>query len=137
MHLTIDGFGGNPQKLASEELVRNLLDRLPESIGMTKITVPHVQKYAGDKPEDWGVSGFVMIAESHLSIHTFPERNIVWADLFSCKGFDTDSAVEHLRQAFDLEGVHARRIPRGLEYELGPDIVAEEEAGPELVLAST
>jgi S-adenosylmethionine decarboxylase len=134
MHLTIDGFGGNQEKLASQELVRNLLDRLPESIGMTKITVPHVQKYAGDKPEDWGVSGFVMIAESHLSIHTFPERGIVWADLFSCKGFDTEGAVSFLTDAFDLAGAQTRRIPRGLEYDIDT-AVAVEEAGPELVLA--
>ena len=134
MHLTIDGFGGNQEKLASQELVRNLLDRLPESIGMTKITIPHVRKYAGDKPEDWGVSGFVMIAESHLSIHTFPERGIVWADLFSCKGFDTDGAVAYLSDAFDLKGARARRIPRGLEYPIDSE-VAVEETGHELVPA--
>jgi S-adenosylmethionine decarboxylase len=132
MHLTIDGFGGTPEKLASEELVRNLLDRLPERIGMTKITTPHVQRYVGSKPEDWGVSGIVMIAESHLSIHTFPERGIIWADLFSCKGFDTDATVDYVRDAFDLEGVQVRKIPRGLEYPLGPEAPAAE---PELALA--
>ena len=72
MHLTIDGFRGNPARLASEELVRELLDRIPDAIGMTKISTPHVQRYVGEKPADWGVSGFVLIAESHITIHTFP-----------------------------------------------------------------
>ncbi len=47
MHVTIDGFGGDREKLASEELVRELLDRYPGEIGMTKISEPHVRTYIG------------------------------------------------------------------------------------------
>ncbi len=121
MHLIIDGFGGNPQRLASEELVLELLDQYPERIGMTKISTPHVQRYQGDKPEDWGISGFVLIAESHISIHTFPERGIVWADIFSCKEFDADNALWTMAEELDLEGIFATRLPRGLEYLLGEE----------------
>jgi S-adenosylmethionine decarboxylase len=116
MHLTIDGFGGSPEKLASEELVRGLLDRYPESIGMTKIAPPHVQRYVGSKPEDWGVSGFVLIAESHIAIHTFPDRGYVWVDIFSCRGFDVDRALVVARESFALERDRARVLERGLEY---------------------
>ncbi len=122
MHLTIDGFGGNPEKLASEELVRGLLDRYPESIGMTKIAPPFVHRYVGSKPEDWGVSGFVLIAESHIAVHTFPERGYVWVDVFSCKGFDTESALRTAHESFDLEDVRIRVLERGLEY---PHVVSE------------
>ena len=122
MHLTIDGFGGNPEKLASEELVRGLLDRYPESIGMTKIAPPHVQQYVGNKPEDWGISGFVLIAESHISVHTFPERGYVWVDVFSCKGFNANDALEAAREAFELRELRTRILERGLEY---PHIVSE------------
>ena len=59
MHVTIDGFGGNPAQLSNVELVRNLLDRYPDEIGMTKISEPHVFEYHGEKADDWGVSGFV------------------------------------------------------------------------------
>ena len=38
--------------------------------------------------EAYGYSTFVMIAESHLSVHTFPELNYVSFDCFSCKDFD-------------------------------------------------
>lgn len=122
MHLTIDGFRGNPEKLASEELVRGLLDRYPESIGMTKIAAPHVQRYLGSKPEDWGVSGFVLIAESHISVHTFPDHGHVWIDVFSCKGFDDEAALRVARDAFDLGEVQTRILERGLEY---PHVVRE------------
>ncbi len=121
MHLIIDGFRANPEKLASEELVRGLLDRYPESIGMTKIAPPHVQRYVGSKPEDWGVSGFVLIAESHIAIHTFPERCHVWVDVFSCKGFDTNAAVRTVKQAFELGEARTRVLERGLEY---PQVVS-------------
>lgn len=116
MHLTIDGSGGSPEKLASEELVRGLLDRYPESIGMTKIAPPFVQRYVGSKPEDWGVSGFVLIAESHIAVHTFPERGLVWIDVFSCKSFDEEQAVRGVTEAFKLQGTRTCLLERGLEY---------------------
>ena len=116
MHLTIDGFRANPEKLASEALVQELLDGYPERIGMTKIAPAHVQRYTGSKSDDWGVSGFVLIAESHIAIHTFPERGYVWIDVFSCKGFDADDAVAYASTAFETESVCTRTLERGLEY---------------------
>jgi S-adenosylmethionine decarboxylase len=122
MHLTIDGFGGNPELLASEELVRELLDSYPTQIGMTKIAAPHVQRYVGEKAEDWGVSGFVLIAESHIALHTFPDRGYIWADIFSCKGFDIRRAQRIVTEAFQLTEVQRRVLERGLEY---PHVVRE------------
>lgn len=116
MHLTVDGFGGNPEKLASQALVQELLDRYPERIGMTKIAPAHVQRYVGDKPQDWGVSGFVLIAESHIAIHTFPEHKYVWIDVFSCKAFDGTDAVQIATEAFELDDARIRVLERGLEY---------------------
>ena len=116
MHLTIDGFGGNRERLSSEELVRSLLDRYPDEIGMTKISEPHVLRYVGEKEEDWGVSGFVLIAESHIAIHTFPDRGYVWVDVFSCKEFDGDIATDSIVAAFDLTHITPRLLQRGLEY---------------------
>lgn len=116
MHVTIDGYGGDAARLADVELIRSLLDRYPGEIGMTKISVPHVIEYVGEKPEDWGVSGFVLIAESHISIHTFVERRYAWVDIFSCKGFDAGRAIDDLQRVFGLESVETRILERGLEY---------------------
>ena len=116
MHVTIDGFGGNPALLGDEDLIRNLLDRYPGEIGMTKITTPHVFEYHGEKPEDWGVSGFVIIAESHIAIHTFPDHGQVWVDIFSCKGFNEIPAIDRIVEAFDLEETRVQKLERGLEY---------------------
>jgi len=116
MHITIDGFGGNPAQLADEALVRELLDRYPDEIGMTKISEPHVFAYRGEKPEDWGVSGFVLIAESHIAVHTFPEHRQVWVDIFSCKGFDETPAIDRIVDAFSLATTRVHKLERGLEY---------------------
>jgi S-adenosylmethionine decarboxylase len=122
MHLTIDGFGGDRELLSSESLVRSLLDRYPGEINMTKIAPPFVYRYVGEKPEDWGVSGFVLIAESHIAIHTFPERGYVWVDIFSCKGFEADGAIDTITAAFGLKAARVQKLERGLEY---PHSIAE------------
>ncbi len=121
MHLIIDGYGGDPDKLADERLVRALLDEWPEEMRMAKIAAPYVCRYQGSKPSDWGVSGFVLIAESHISVHTFPERGILWADVFSCKPFDGEALVAGMRKAFGLRETNLCLLERGLEY---PEIAA-------------
>ncbi len=115
MHVIIDGYGGDPDQLADENVVRAILERYPTEMGMTKIAPPFVVRYTGSKPEDWGVSGYVMIAESHISMHTFPERRLIWADVFSCKEFDAAPIVEDLKRQFRLREMDVNMIPRGLE----------------------
>lgn len=116
MHLIIDGFGANRQMLESEERIYDLLNHYPSQIGMTKVAPPQVFRYVGSKPEDWGVSGFVLIAESHISIHTFPERHYVNIDIFSCKDFDPEQAIRELKDRFEPAELKTYLLNRGLEY---------------------
>ncbi len=115
MHVIVDGFGGDPEQLADENVVRAILDLYPDEMGMTKSAPPTVVRYKGTKPEDWGVSGYVMIAESHISVHTFPERNLIWADIFSCKEFDAAPIVDDMRRRFGLREMQVNILERGLE----------------------
>ncbi len=115
MHVIVDGFGGDPEQLADENVVRAVLDLYPDEMGMTKIAPPTVVRYRGTKPEDWGVSGYVMIAESHISVHTFPERRLIWADIFSCKEFDAVPIVDDMRRRFGLHEMQVNILERGLE----------------------
>jgi S-adenosylmethionine decarboxylase len=114
MHVIVDGFGGDPDQLADENVVRVILDRYPQEMGMTKIAPPTVVRYKGTKPEDWGVSGYVMIAESHISLHTFPERCLIWVDIFSCRAFDAAPIVDDLRRRFALREMQVNILERGL-----------------------
>src|SRR3990172_4687229 len=115
MHLIIDGYGADAAVLRDPEAIYGFLDTYPDAIGMTKITLPHVYSYAGQRPEDVGISGFVLIAESHISVHTFPQRRYVNIDVFSCKSFDAQRALNELRQLFSLETVRSWTLDRGLD----------------------
>ena len=116
MHLVLDGYGADQNLLEDADAIYRFLDEYPDAIGMTKITPPHVYVYAGQKPEDVGVSGFVLIAESHISVHTFPKRQYVNIDVFSCKDFDTERALKELKDSFGIETARSWVLERGLEY---------------------
>jgi S-adenosylmethionine decarboxylase len=116
MHLVIDGYKGDPAKMWDVDLVRRFLDECPSTLGMTKICEPQVQEYNGPKSEDSGVSGFVIIAESHISIHTFPHRDYVNVDVFSCKTFDNERALQDVKELFSLGEVRTWVLERGLEH---------------------
>ena len=116
MHLIIDGYGGDISKMWDMETVRSFLTEYPDNLGMTRITDPNVLEYNGPNHDDAGVSGFVIIAESHISIHTFPRRNYVNIDIFSCKAFDDSQALEDAKRLFDLSEVKSLVLDRGLEW---------------------
>jgi S-adenosylmethionine decarboxylase len=115
MHLIIDGFGKNKDILQDENFIYNLLFAYPDKIGMTKISDPIVFRYSGSKPEDWGVSGLVFIAESHISLHTFVEKKFINIDVFSCKDFDAERIIEDMRNQFDLVRMRSCLVRREWE----------------------
>ena len=100
MHLLIDGYGGDAARLWDAEELKRFLDEYPLTLNMTKLCEPQVLTYEGPKVEDHGVSGFVVIAESHISFHTFPNRGYVNIDVFSCKSFDSEKVIRDVRGAF-------------------------------------
>jgi S-adenosylmethionine decarboxylase len=118
VHLMIDGYGCCPSRLADREALERLLDRLPEELGMHPIAPPMVVEVGAQNRKDpGGLSGFVMIAESHLSFHTFPARRFISIDVYTCQDdLDCAAVAERLRTAFGIEDsdVHIQR--RGLRY---------------------
>ncbi|MCH8004286.1 MAG: adenosylmethionine decarboxylase [Nanoarchaeota archaeon] len=115
-HLTIDASSCNRKKLTDQSLVYDILNNLPKELGMHRMTLPQVVKWLDPGATINGLSGFVMIAESHISIHTFPEKDYVFIDVFSCKGFDVDSAVKLLTNAFDAKKYTKKVVKRGIDF---------------------
>lgn len=111
MHLMVDGYGCDPERLSNRDVVERFLLETPEAIDMKPISPVHIFQLGQ------GLSGFVIIAESHLAIHTWPERGTVWVDVFSCKDFDADKVVEVLKEAFEIKASNVDILPRGLEQE--------------------
>ena len=116
MHLLIDGYGGDAARLWDAEELKRFLDEYPLTLNMTKLCEPRVLTYEGPKVEDHGVSGFVVIAESHISFHTFPNRGYVNIDVFSCKSFDSEKVIRDVRELFALSDVRTWLLDRGLEH---------------------
>jgi S-adenosylmethionine decarboxylase proenzyme len=65
-----------------------------------------------------GVSGTVVIAESHLSIHTWPENGYVAVDIYTCGGLDPRIGFELLADRLGASSCRVQEIVRGLPDEL-------------------
>lgn len=117
-HLTIDGYGGNYKLLNDKYGVLKALDELPELLGMHKLVEPQISYCAGNDIKDpGGWSGVVMIAESHISIHTFPGNGFITADVYTCKnGMDIEFILNFFRTRFGLKEIEHNVIKRGKRY---------------------
>ncbi len=115
-HLTLDMYGCNKKKLKDISFVSSFLSQFPEEIGMNKIMPPYVFSYSGAKPEDWGVSGIVLIAESHISVHTFVDKGFASVDIFSCKEFDTEKAEDYILSTFEAKASEKNYFMRGRHF---------------------
>ena len=61
-----------------------------------------------------GVSGVVVVEESHLAVHTWPEFRYAAVDYFSCGEVDCDAAVRHLSEHLAPSRVETKEVPRGV-----------------------
>jgi deoxyhypusine synthase len=115
-HLMIDGSKCNTQKLADRNLIEQILNDYPRAIGMTKIGGPYMFEYQAPDPEYSGISGLVVIAESHIAIHTFPELDYFTMDIFSCRNFDHELAIQYIKDALDVQEMDRILLQRGLSF---------------------
>lgn len=118
MHLTLDGYGCALQPLASMETVFAALRDLPDLLGMHPITTPYVVHCEGnDKKDPGGFSGFVMIAESHVSVHTFPKKRFVSIDVYTCQGSLNVALVKaFFGKTFGITEFETHIVQRGRRY---------------------
>ena len=114
----VDGYGGSYEKLNSREVVLKCLNELPEILGMSKLAAPVVYEAPGNDAKDpGGWSGFVVISESHISVHTFPARGFVSIDVYTCKnGLDNRYTVKYFKDAFGLRDTEENFVERGKKY---------------------
>ncbi|HEX9056884.1 MAG TPA: adenosylmethionine decarboxylase [Ktedonobacterales bacterium] len=133
-HLIIDGTRCDTQKLGDRILIEQILSDYPTAIGMTKIGGPYMFEYQAPDPAYSGVSGIVVIAESHIAIHTFPALDYFTMDIFSCKNFDHEKAIRYIKEALDVREMDRMLVQRGLSFR-GPHHGAEG-ATDELIAAA-
>ena len=117
-HITIDGYGGNYDLLNSRENVESCFSELLGLLDMHALTDPIVIEAPDNQIKDpGGWSGFVVIAESHIAIHTFPKRRFVSADVYTCRnGMELEPIKKFFNEKFGLEDIETNFIQRGKKY---------------------
>ncbi|BBL70115.1 adenosylmethionine decarboxylase [Methylogaea oryzae] len=83
-------------------------------VGAAKAANATIISVSFNKFNPIGISGVVVISESHLTIHTWPEYKYAAIDIFTCGDvLDGDAAVNYLKTAFESDRIDVRRLDRG------------------------
>jgi len=112
-HLIIDAYGIGGEKLKNRQVILNLLRDLPKKLKMRPLGNAVVKKVATDYYLDWGLSGFIMLYESHISLHTWPEKGYLAMDVYSCKDFNDKEIVKYLKKYWRYKRIKTKIIMRG------------------------
>ena len=62
----------------------------------------------------WGLTGVVLLAESHVALHSWPEFNYLAVDIFTCGDWaKPEKALQYLKKIFKPKRVEIKKIKRG------------------------
>ena len=112
-HLMFELYGCDSSRLADQNLLRSFLGDLPPLIKMTAVSPVHLYDIrACTDEEDNGPSGFVIIAQSHISVHAWPPYHELDVDICSCQPFDYDVAVRYAKELFAAQDVEVHTVDR-------------------------
>lgn len=112
-HLIVECYVDDETELLKDTArLETLLKDAASSAGAT-ILYSYFHKF--DQGE--GVTGFVALAESHLSVHTWPEFNYMALDVFMCGNCDPQRSVDYIYNQIKMTKIEIRRIMRGADFE--------------------
>ncbi len=120
LHLMLDAYEGDKEKLNDMARVFRFLRDLPARIGMHTLMPPVVLEAqdTGTGFDTGGYTGVVIIAESHISIHTFPDKGFFTMDVYSCSDFasEVDEIMNYTKETFGFGKHELQIVKRGLEF---------------------
>ena len=105
----VDAHGCDPRALRSREVLEGVFRRVVADLGL---------RAAGEAvwrvfPAEGGVTGLLLLTESHLACHTFPERGFAAFNLYCCRPREEWPWRDRLQEALSAEEVTVRRMARG------------------------
>lgn len=107
-HVLVDFYGCSPALLDDPAHLEKALNEAALAAGATAVTATF------HRFSPCGVTGVLVIQESHLAIHTWPERAFAAVDLFTCgQTLDPWQACAHLKQALGAAQGRALELQRG------------------------
>ena len=107
----VDAHGCDPERLRSREALDSLFEALVADLGLRPLAPAAWHAFPGPG----GLTGFLLLSESHLACHTFPETGFAALDLYCCRRLEDWPWEERLRALLGARAVTVRRIPRGEE----------------------
>jgi len=109
-HYIVEASECDPKIIGSVEKVQQILVKAAEEAGA------QVWSISFSKFPPKGVSGVVVISESHISTHTWPEHKYAAFDIYTCgDAIDPEKAVIFVLEAFRASTSHITEITRGLD----------------------
>ncbi len=107
-HIIAELYGVSKELISNEKTVREIVESVVLEAGLTKVS-SHYKQF-----NPHGVTGIVLISESHISIHTWPEYNLVNLDIFTCGDTrKTSKAFELFLKKFNPKNYKHYVIDRG------------------------
>ena len=106
-HLLIDFWDAT--RLDDPEYIEKALRKAVDAAGATLLHI-HLHHFT----PNGGVSGVAVLAESHISLHTWPERGFAAFDVFMCGACDPHKSIPALRAAFKPQRIELQEEKRGL-----------------------
>ena len=106
-HYLIDMWGC--LYLEDEKKIKDLLLRAAKSAGASVLQIKTHHFGKGQ-----GVSGVAILAESHISIHTWPERNFAAFDIFMCGKTNPELSLNFLKKTFKPKKIDIKKLKRGI-----------------------
>lgn len=107
-HILADFWGCQFEKLDDAKLLMGYLREAAKSANMT------VLGEESFKFNPQGFTGLLLLSESHISIHTYPERGYAAIDVFTCGSGMTQKAIEYLKEVLQPDYVNEMVVQRGL-----------------------
>lgn len=99
----------NENLLRDETLLRAVFSRIISDLGLKTIKEPLWHKFGGEG----GVTGLLMLTESHLACHTYPEHRIATFNLYCCRTRPEWNWEENLKEMLSATEVKITKIERG------------------------
>lgn len=108
-HVALDAWGVDFDKLNSAAWLETQLVEAAEVSGASVLSVQSKQF------EPQGATVLVLLSESHLSIHTYPEKGFAAIDCYTCgETVDPQLAIDYLVDVLEPKRMYAKKLVRGL-----------------------
>ena len=129
MHLIVDAFCSNSQLLSKEQKLQEWLLEAALVSRMHPFGKPVVVDFPFPTKKGTALSGVVFLGESSITIHTYPEFNFVYLDVFSCLDFDKEKVLDFIKSSFGVTRYSSLILSRGVDKEGKPYLTNEIPRG--------